>query len=358
MNNTALPSLGINNLILVNQGPPGRPEETRERIAVPGDPRAEGNRPSVAPGRIPVGAPAQSADLELGEDEAALLERIDKLKEQSSTYQIVKLLLASKGDEQDAEAVAPPGPREGATTSLSPATVTRPIPTGAEQSAGTVANINIRVETLNVNQQSVSVENGGGQTRVEVNSLTYQRVSISFQQPAPEPAPPPQQRSDPIALDLDGDGLETTGVENGVRFDIDGNGTLDQTSFVTGGDAFLALDRNGNGGIDDGSELFGDQLGDANGFANLARYDGNGDQRIDVGDAIYDDLRLLTIDANGNQRLIGLAEAGIRSLDLSYQNTDIDLNGGDKLAQIATFERVDGSTGTTGDLLLGFRGVA
>lgn len=357
MTSTVLPSLGVHNLTLVNQEAPGRPEETRERIAVPGDPRAEGNRPGVAPGRIPVGAPLQPSDLELSQDEQGMLERIDNLKEQSSTYQIVKLLLASEGEEpdEDTDPVIPRGQSAGPAASAPAATPTA-TPTLAPGAAG--VSFDIRVETLNISQQSVSVENGEGQTRIELNGITYQRVSISVSQPEP-PRPPPQlQRSDPIALDLDGDGLETSGVKNGVHFDINGDGNLDQTSFVTGGDAFLALDRNGNGNIDDGTELFGDQLGHANGYENLARFDGNGDGRIDVGDAIYDDLRLLTLDTDGNQRLIGLAEAGIRSLDLNYRNTDIDLNGDDKLAQVATFEREDGSTGTTGDLLLGFRGVA
>ncbi|HQO35523.1 MAG TPA: hypothetical protein PLG59_12720, partial [bacterium] len=60
--------------------------------------------------------------------------------------------------------------------------------------------------------------------------------------------------SDPVVLDLDGDGIELTSAGNGVEFDITGDGTTETTAFATGDDAFLALDRNGNGQIDNGRE--------------------------------------------------------------------------------------------------------
>ena len=63
-----------------------------------------------------------------------------------------------------------------------------------------------------------------------------------------------------------------------MRLDLDADGRMDSISVPTGDDALLALDRNGNGRIDDGRELFGDQHGAANGFAELARFDDNGDE--------------------------------------------------------------------------------
>ena len=70
-----------------------------------------------------------------------------------------------------------------------------------------------------------------------------------------EKEPPPR---DPIILDLDGNGLNTVGLANGVYFDHDGNSVLTKTGWVDAGDALLVWDRSGNGSIDNGAELFGD----------------------------------------------------------------------------------------------------
>ncbi len=80
----------------------------------------------------------------------------------------------------------------------------------------------------------------------------------------------------PMTLDLDGDGVETVSVNDGVYFDHDGNGFAEKSGWVSKDDAILVRDLNNNGQIDDGSELFGDQtiLSDgteaANGFEALA----------------------------------------------------------------------------------------
>jgi hypothetical protein len=66
------------------------------------------------------------------------------------------------------------------------------------------------------------------------------------------------QKTDPLVLDLAGNGFSTSGLSRSVRFDLDADGTLDQINAPTGDDALLALDRNGNGPIDNGRELFGD----------------------------------------------------------------------------------------------------
>jgi hypothetical protein len=85
------------------------------------------------------------------------------------------------------------------------------------------------------------------------------------------------KQQDPIVFDLDGDGIELTDTANGVRFDITGTGKAVQTAWVRGGDALLAWDRNGNGKIDSGLELFGDQRGATNGFEELRKLDTNSD---------------------------------------------------------------------------------
>lgn len=87
----------------------------------------------------------------------------------------------------------------------------------------------------------------------------------------------------PLIIDLGKKGIELTNVENGVHFDIDKNGFAEKTAWTDGEDGFLVLDRNGNGFIDDGGELFSDQVVMKNGeiskdgFEALADLDDNKD---------------------------------------------------------------------------------
>ncbi|TRO35504.1 hypothetical protein EQ832_17150 [Pseudomonas sp. ALS1131] len=160
---------------------------------------------------------------------------------------------------------------------------------------------------------------------------------------------------DPLVLDLAGNGFSTSGLSRPVRFDLDADGRIDSISAPTGDDALLALDRNGNGRIDDGRELFGDQHGAANGFAELARFDDNGDGRIDAADAVFDKLRLLRFDEQGRQQLQTLNEAGVSAIDLHARDVSIALGAYDQIAQLGRFEFTDGRSGQAADLLLAKR---
>jgi hypothetical protein len=106
---------------------------------------------------------------------------------------------------------------------------------------------------------------------------TDQRAALSAEQLAVLPA------GSPLILDLDGNGIRTTGIEAGTQFDIYADGERINTGWVGSGDGLLVLDRNGDGQINDGSELFGtatrrsDGSRASDGFAALSDLDSNHD---------------------------------------------------------------------------------
>lgn len=167
------------------------------------------------------------------------------------------------------------------------------------------------------------------------------------------PAQP--QKTDPLVLDLAGNGFSTSGLQRTVTFDLDADGRREQISVPTGDDALLALDRNGNGRIDDGRELFGDQHGARNGFAELSKFDDNQDGRIDAQDAVFERLSLLRFDAAGRQHSQSLAQAGVSAIRLDARDVQIALGAYDEIAQLGHLEFADGRTGTAADLLLASR---
>jgi hypothetical protein len=139
----------------------------------------------------------------------------------------------------------------------------------------------------------------------------------------------------PILIDLDGTGFQLTAASNGVLFDLSGTGTVEHTAWTAPAvrNGFLALDRNGNGQIDNGTELFGDATpqpssSHPNGFVALAEFDkrtngGNEDGVIDKQDAIYSHL-LIWVDVNHDgisqsDELMSLSAVGINSIDLAYK---------------------------------------
>ena len=95
-------------------------------------------------------------------------------------------------------------------------------------------------------------------------------------------------------------------------------------SQLSAGSGYLALDKNGDGEINDGSELFGTASGD--GFADLAQYDSDGNGWIDEADEIFDKLRIWSVDASGESTLIGLGKAGVGAIYLGSSDTEFSLN--------------------------------
>ena len=141
-------------------------------------------------------------------------------------------------------------------------------------------------------------------------------------------AQPPR---DPLVIDLGTPGIDLTTIDDGVYFDLDKNGFAEKTAWIGTEDGFLVLDRNGNGIIDDGGELFSDQVEmsdhslSTSGFAALSELDENGDGVIDINDSRFDSLQIwvdANHDGNSENELHSLEELGITSISLNHIQTD------------------------------------
>jgi len=126
---------------------------------------------------------------------------------------------------------------------------------------------------------------------------------------------------DPLVLDFGGPAASLQNTR--FAFDLDANGELDQVPLIGGGRGFLAIDRNDNGRIDNGRELFGPTTG--NGFAELAALDSDGNGWIDAADPAYAQLRIWQPAADGKGVLQTLAEAGVGAFYLGSVATPFDL---------------------------------
>ena len=125
---------------------------------------------------------------------------------------------------------------------------------------------------------------------------------------------------DPLIISLDG--LMPSLGSNKFSFDIDSDGRRDQISLLKEGSGFLALDKNNNGIIDDGSELFGTKSGD--GFADLSKYDDDNNGWIDANDKIFDKLRVW-VKTDTKDELLALGEVGIGAIFLGNSETPFSI---------------------------------
>jgi hypothetical protein len=119
---------------------------------------------------------------------------------------------------------------------------------------------------------------------------------------------------DPLVINFDGNAAELSDTK--FQFDIDANGTLDQIASLKSNTGMLALDRNQDGVINDGSELFGPNSG--NGFIELVAYDEDKNQFIDEADSIYQQLRIWQRHADGSQQLLALGDKNIGAIYLGH----------------------------------------
>ena len=138
-----------------------------------------------------------------------------------------------------------------------------------------------------------------------------------------------QRVCDPLVINLQKDVASLS--DQKFFFDIDADGKEDEISMLEAGSGYLALDKNDDGVINDGNELFGPKSG--NGFADLTEYDQDGDGWIDEDDDIWSKLKVWCKDETGKDILLSLREAGVGAICLQNQATDFALNNAENISQ-------------------------
>lgn len=194
------------------------------------------------------------------------------------------------------------------------------------QSTGTVKTEDGREINFNVNVEMSRA------FQSQYESVTMQQVELT----------------DPLVINVKGNVAQVS--DQKFYFDIDVDGEKDQISYLGEGSGFLALDKNKDGKINDGSELFGTKSGD--GFKDLAQYDADKNGWIDEADAIFKDLKVWTKTEDGKDELMDLKEAGVGAIYLGNASTQFNLNKADDnttnavIKSTGVYLKEDGEVGT------------
>jgi len=149
--------------------------------------------------------------------------------------------------------------------------------------------------------------------KLHMSRKTYERSSFELKAG--------QALIDPLVIQMDNvpPGL----AEKKIKFDLDLDGNLDDMSVPRAGSGFLVFDRNGNGQIDDGSELFGPESG--HGFSELRALDSDNNGWLDENDLAFESLQIWSMNDQGDMELKGLIEANVGAIYLSSVSTEFKL---------------------------------
>ena len=213
-------------------------------------------------------------------------------------------------------------------------------------------NVTISTEALELYRRQYAnmvYENGDERLEIQYERVEYLKVEQTEVQ---------VQEAEPLVIDLNGNGIELTDVHkgNGVEFDITGDGVKEQVSWVAPNDGMLVYDRNGNGVIDSGKELFGDQHGSADGFEELSKFDTDRNRVIDREDDIYSDLNIWRdLNQNGyseTDELKAIEEYGIESIDLDKDDTRTSI-AGNRIEGYSEYQTANGN-GKVGEVFFNY----
>lgn len=150
---------------------------------------------------------------------------------------------------------------------------------------------------------------------------------------------------DPLVIQFQDGAVEFSNAK--TNLDLDFDGIKEEFSFVGSGSGFLTLDKNSDGKVNDGSELFGPNSGD--GFTDLREYDQDNNNWIDENDSVFDKLQIWTKDEDGKEAFYSLKDVGIGALYLQSITTPFEFKEGN-LAQSSIFLRENGSSGVVNEV--------
>jgi hypothetical protein len=158
---------------------------------------------------------------------------------------------------------------------------------------------------------------------------------------------------DPLVINFDGLGAQLS--QTRFAFDLDNDGTAEQLATLKTGSGFLALDRNGDNQINNGSELFGPRTG--RGFSELAQFDEDGNQFIDEADSIYHQLRIWMTNEDGSTQLMALGDKNVGAIFLGhvsspFQLKDANNNSLGEIANSGIYLKETGGVGVVQELNL------
>jgi hypothetical protein len=203
-----------------------------------------------------------------------------------------------------------------------------------------------QIASLTTAQVSLSLDQVSSLTVTQQGALTTTQAASMLQ-------------GTPLILDLDGDGVKTLSYTAGVKFDLFADGKDVSTGWVSSGDGLLVLDRNHDGAINDGSELFGSSTNlasggkAADGYVALRELDSNHDGVISIDDAAFAELRVW-VDGNSDgisaaDETKSLTELGVTKLNLNAA-TELSKDNGNLIGLTSSYETADGATHEMADV--------
>lgn len=187
----------------------------------------------------------------------------------------------------------------------------------------------------------------------EINFSVAMKMSRQFVQESNLNIEMGSKKIDPLVINFDGLGVSLS--QTRFEFDLDSDGAAEQIASLRPGSGYLALDRNGDGNINNGSELFGPNTG--RGFAELAVYDEDGNHFIDEGDSIYHQLRIWMTNEDGSTQLAALGDKNIGAIFLGhvsspFQLKDADNNSLGEVANSGIYLTEEGKVGVVQEINL------